>query len=237
MSTNKRPIIGILECGRFSEDMTKKYGDYTTLYSNMLGREFFDYRSFEVHDGDRPTTDDADAWLISGSRHGAYEEHDWIPPLEAHLRAAFVAGQPIVGICFGHQILAQALGGRVEKFNGGWRMGQYQYALAGAFTESDMNRANLLAFHQDQVVELPAEATVIGQTEHCQYAALQYGNKAISIQPHPEFDDVFVNALLDERGHLFPEEKVKTARASLGDELDNPGVSTVLRNFLLQGIS
>ena len=207
------------------------------MYSNILGTDVFDYRSFEVHDGDRPTTDDADAWLISGSRHGAYEEHDWIPPLEAHLRTAFADRQPIVGICFGHQVLAQALGGRVEKFKGGWQMGQCQYALEGPFAESNLNRANLLAFHQDQVVEPPLEATVIGQTDHCQFAALQYGNRAISVQPHPEFDDVFVNALLDERGHLFPKADVNTARASLGDELDNSGVSSVLRNFILQGVS
>lgn len=236
MNENKRLIIGILECGKFSEEMTNDFGSYSTLYSKLLGTDVFDYRSFAVHDGDSPTINDADAWLISGSRHGAYEEHNWIPPLEAHLRAAYSAKQPIVGVCFGHQILAKAMGGRVVKFDGGWEIGQRHYSLKGPFAESSANQANLIAFHQDQVVEVPPNATVIGETEHCQYAALQYGNRAISIQPHPEFDDVFVTALLDERQHLFPREKVTDARSSLGNDLDNPDVGSVLRKFILQGL-
>lgn len=241
MSTRK-PVVGILECGRFSEAMTENHGAYSTLYANMLSAEnhddaAFDYRSFDVHLGDYPTLDDADAWLISGSRHGAYEDHDWIPPLEQHLRDAFEAKQPIIGVCFGHQILAQAFGGTVEKFSGGWGMGQMQYQLSGPFEQRVPDSTTLLAFHQDQVTELPQGATVVGTTPHCQYAALQYGQRALSIQPHPEFDDAFVSALLDERGHLFPSHNVATARSSLGPPLDNASVSSVLRDFILQGLA
>ena len=61
---------------------------------------------------------DADGWLITGSRHGAYEDHPWIPPLEEFIRDAYAAQVPLVGICFGHQIIAQAMGGKVEKYQG-----------------------------------------------------------------------------------------------------------------------
>ncbi len=237
MSNNSHPVIGILECGRFSDEMTDTHGSYTHLYSSLLGTDVFNYRTFAVHLGDRPTVADADAWVVSGSRHAAYEEHDWIPPTEALLRDAYAAKQPIVGVCFGHQILAKALGGKVEKFKGGWQMGQVNYELNGPFNNAINGKANLLAFHQDQVVELPEDATVIGSAEHCQYAALQYGQTAISIQPHPEFEDNLVTDLLIERGHLFPKANVNNAQASLGNDLHNADVASVLRNFILQGLA
>ena len=237
MSNKKRPIVGILECGRFSDEMHSRFGTYANLYAKMLGSDVFDYRSFQVNDGEQPTIDDADAWLISGSRHGAYEDHDWIPPLEEHLRKAYAARQPIIGVCFGHQILAKAMGGRVEKYEGGWEIGQVDYKLEGPFKDAVKDDATLLAFHQDQVVELPDNATVVGRTNHCEYAAIQYGNHALSIQPHPEFDDSLVSYLLDERGHLLPAESVDKARDSLGNELHNPNIANALRDFIIQGLA
>ena len=236
MSNKKRPVIGLLVCGRFSDDMHTAFGTYSDRYTQMLGTEMFDYRSFQVNDGELPTIKDADAWLVSGSRHGAYEEHDWIPLLEEHLRNAFAAEQPIIGVCFGHQVIAQAFGGRVEKYEGGWEIGQVSYSLEGPFKNVVQDETNLLAFHQDQVVELPETAKVVGRTANCRYAAIQYGSHALSIQPHPEFDDTLVTGLLDERGHLLPSESVGKARTSLGSELHNSSVAEVLRNFVLKGL-
>ena len=105
--------VGILICGHFIEEVAAVYEDYRALYAPMLG-EGFDCRPYFVVDGEMPASvDEQDGWLVSGSRHGAYEDHVWIPTLEDFLRAAYAAAVPVVGICFGHQILAQALGGRV----------------------------------------------------------------------------------------------------------------------------
>jgi GMP synthase-like glutamine amidotransferase len=121
--------------------------------------------------------------LISGSKHGAYEDHAFIPPLSDLIREIYASARPMVGICFGHQIIAQALGGHVEKFEGGWAIGRHDYSFNGH------GSVTLNAWHQDQVTALPPEAQVIGSSPFCQFAALLYGEKAFTVQPHPEFSN------------------------------------------------
>jgi len=120
--------IGILQTGHAPDELRPVLGDYADLFTALLAGQGFDFAVWNVVDGELP--DDpraADGWLITGSKHGAYEDHPWIPPLEALIRDAYAAGVPLVGICFGHQIIAQALGGRVIKFPGGWMVGRQVY--------------------------------------------------------------------------------------------------------------
>ena len=141
-----------------------------------------------------PTARAADGWLITGSRHGAYEDHAFIPVLEARIRDAFAAGVPVVGICFGHQIMAQALGGRVEKHTGGWVVGRRTYSF-------DTGPQTLNAWHQDQVVTPPDRALTVAHNSFCAHAALLYpGHRGFSVQAHPEFADAVVQGLIDHRG-------------------------------------
>ena len=138
--------IGILQCGRSPAMLVSKFGDYDDMCISLLGMQF-ETAVYAVLDNDFPdSVQDADGWLISGSRFGVYEDHDWIPPLEDFLRTAYARSIPIVGICFGHQILAQALGGKVEKYSGGWSVGLVEYQMEGAEDPVPIN-----AFHQDQV--------------------------------------------------------------------------------------
>ena len=110
---------------------------------------------------------DADGWLISGSKHGAYEDHAFIPPLEDLIREIADQGLPLVGVCFGHQIIAQALGGKVEKFDAGWAVGRQTYEIDG-------DEYQLNAWHQDQVTRLPESATRVGTSAFCENAMLYY---------------------------------------------------------------
>ncbi len=192
--------IGILQTGRAPDQTVKQHGDYDAFFVAYLADRGFTFDSYPVLDGVFPDSPDAaDGWLITGSRFGAYEDHPWIPPLEAFLRAAYAKAVPIVGICFGHQILAQALGGKVEKFSGGWSVGPqtYQSALFGD--------QSIIAWHQDQVTERPADATVVGSSDFCENAMLLYGNKAFTVQPHPEFTPGFLTDLLATRGQVLPD--------------------------------
>ena len=108
--------IGILQTGRSPDELRAKHGDYDEMFVRLLSGQGFEFKTFPVLDGVLPTQiNEADGWLITGSKFGVYEDHDWIAPLEEFLRRAFAAEAPIVGVCFGHQILAQALVGRCHK--------------------------------------------------------------------------------------------------------------------------
>ena len=202
--------VGILQAGHVSPDLAPRHGDFAAMFERLLAGRGYVFRTWNVVDMEFPDGPaDADAWLITGSRHGAYEDHAFIPPLEDLIREIHGAGVPLVGICFGHQIVAQAMGGRVEKFAGGWALGRTEYALEG------IGRVHLNAWHQDQVVELPPGAMPAGTNAHCRLAALSYGERMWTVQPHPEFDGAIVaDYARTRRGTLdYPEDGIDRAAA------------------------
>ena len=225
--------IGILQTGHVPEEIVAKHGEYPAMFERLLSGYGFTFETWAVVDDEFPEDiHNADAWLITGSRHGAYEDHAFIPPLEDFIRKAYGAVIPIAGICFGHQILAQALGGKVIKFPEGWGLGQTAYKTEEAEIE-------LLALHQDQVVEKPADARVIASTDFCANAGLAYygnhGIKAISFQPHPEFTTEYMRDLIKVRsGVAFSEEQGKAALEALEEENDSPEIARQLADFFLK---
>jgi GMP synthase (glutamine-hydrolysing) len=171
---------------------------------------------------------EADGWLITGSKHGVYEDHPFIAPLEDFIRRVHDADVPLVGICFGHQIVAQALGGRVEKFAGGWSLGRKAYEVAGAAP------IVLNAWHQDQVVEAPAGATRLGRNETCANAILAYGDRILTVQAHPEFDaGVIAHFIETRRGMgIYPPDRLEAAEAALPQPVDNGRMAEAVARFL-----
>lgn len=219
-------IIGLLQCGLIPEELEGVHRQYPGMFRDLLGEDSFDYREYAVVNNELPASiDEADGWLLTGSRHGAYESHDWIPPLENFLREVYQSGKPIVGICFGHQILAQALGGKVVKFDRGWSVGPVTYSLDSGET------LDVIAFHQDQVISLPPGAETFGRTDFCEHAFVRYGDRALSIQPHPEFRPEYLEDLLRTRGDVLPPAIIDRARAASAANLARDRISGMIRDF------
>ncbi|SFG48923.1 GMP synthase (glutamine-hydrolysing) [Palleronia marisminoris] len=215
--------IGLLQCGAILEPLAKQHGDYPQLYAQLVGPGF-DWSVFRVFEGDVPDDPElCDGWLVSGSRHGAYEGHDWIEPLEALIRDIH-GRRPLVGICFGHQVVAQALGGQVEKFAGGWSVGRRAYDWQGEIV-------HLNAWHQDQVIRPPEGFETIMTNDFTTHAGLSCG-KTLTIQPHPEFDAGFIAGLMDQVGRgTVPEPLLAEAEATLPQPTDNAMTGARLATF------
>ncbi|WP_068109921.1 type 1 glutamine amidotransferase [Tropicimonas marinistellae] len=222
-------LIGILQTGTAPEELKESTGDYPGMFEQLLAGNGFTFRTWNVEEGDIPAgADAAEGWLITGSKHGVYESHPWIAPLENLIRQIYVDGRPLVGICFGHQIIAQALGGRVEKFSGGWSVGRTIYDFDG--TELALN-----AWHQDQVIEPPLGAETVASSATCRHAALLYDTRIYTTQAHPEFDAEFLAGLIRTRGKVLPQSNLDKAIASLPMPTDNAEIARRMAQFLLGG--
>jgi GMP synthase-like glutamine amidotransferase len=221
--------LAILETGRPPGDLAAIHGDYPAMFRNLLRLEA---TSFDVEAGHLPADPaDYDAYLVTGSPAGVYEPLPWIAPLSAFIRAA--RGQKLVGICFGHQLMAQALGGQVEKSAKGWGAGLHRYAIpVRKLWMDEALRVAVPASHQDQVVIQPPDTEVIAASPFTPFAGLAWRDRpAISFQFHPEFSPAFAKALIAERYDRVPDPE--TAIASLDAPNDNARVGGWIRRFLL----
>ncbi len=235
--------IGLLQCGYIAPDVAAGHGDYPEAFADLLGPQGIDLVTYDVQQGPVPTDPGAhDGWLVSGSASSAYEPLAWIAPVEGFLRRLIEVEAPLVAVCFGHQLLAQALGGRVARAEAGWGAGVHRYELVGPrppwMDPPPVDGAfRLIASHQDQVVDLPAEATVIARTDHCPVAAFTVGPRALAIQPHPEFSAEVSRGLIGLRRGLIGPDRSDTALATLDGPLedDRRRVAAWMANFWRQG--
>lgn len=229
--------IAVIETGPVVETLQAKYGTYPDMFRNLLGGADPSIETSAVSlINDEPLPDPAayDGYLITGSRYGVYEDHAWIPPLKQFVRDVAAADRAMIGICFGHQIMTEAHGGRVEKSAKGWGLGQHTYNLVAKPWMTDALPAiDVLALHQDQVVEPPKDVELIAGWDFCEYGGFQFGPKAISFQFHPEFSpDFFRDLIASRRGTIIPEEIADKGVETVRDSNDSGLVARWLTTFV-----
>ena len=229
--------LTIIQTGDVPGPLRPRFGDYAPMFATMFraAGASFDYELVRVLDGAPfPAPETLEAILLPGSPAGVYDHHlTWMAPLRQFIRTAYAQRVPMVGICFGHQIMADALGGRVEKSARGWGLGRHTYAVRSSAALGDEATLAVACSHQDQVIDPPADADVILGSEFTPNAGLLYRNgAALSFQPHPEFDDPYTLALAEMRRGRAPDAVVETAIASLATPSQSGVVAAAIAEFL-----
>jgi GMP synthase-like glutamine amidotransferase len=223
--------VGILETGRPPGGLAARFGDYPAMFAKLLGPDF-ETTTYDVAAGALPERPDAHpAFIVTGSPAGVYDDLPWIGPLKAFLRAAKGKAK-LVGICFGHQIMAEAYGGKVEKSAKGWGIGLQTYEVTGGAPWMDLApRIAVPVSHQDQIVARPPASIVIAASDFTPYGLLAYSDQpAISMQFHPEFAPDYAKALIAHRRDRHAD--ADAALASLDAPDDRARVGGWIRRFL-----
>ena len=243
-------ILGILDCDDLSPALRGDYHCYTCMFKNMFAPFFqssgsfksfaIEYRRYDVQKGKLPTDlHECDAYLITGSKTGVYDDKPWILPLRQFIQNAYSQSFKLFGLCFGHQILADSLGGKAEKSDKGWGGGAMisQCVEQAEWMTEKLDALCLLYSHQDQVTCLPPKAKVLYSSDFCPFAAFYIPDRVLAFQGHPEFTLDYCDRLMFIRQERYAEGQYKRAVKSLEQPLHSEVLARWILNFLYDDIA
>ncbi|MCZ6710472.1 MAG: GMP synthase [Gammaproteobacteria bacterium] len=219
------------------DQFQSRFGDYPEMFVKMLAGAAElrpQFSTFDARDIEYPPADACDAYIITGSRHSVYDDDPWIRPLVDFVGAALAAQRRVVGICFGHQLIAHYFGGRTEPAAAGWGVGVHNVQFIGAesWMQPAQSEVGLLSSHKDQVVELPLNARVIARSDFCPNSGYVIGDQVLTLQGHPEFSKSYVDELMRARQQLLGEQTFQAGIASLREETHEALVARWILNFM-----
>ncbi len=226
--------IGLLMVGHVAPTSVHIAGDYPELFAGLLGRADVELVRYDLDESRFPDSlAECDGWLMSPSRCSVVDSHPWIADARRLVRDLLAQERPYVGICFGHQLAAQALGATVARATGGWEVGVQDYEIVAPrpWMIPVHSTVSLIASHEDQVLELPTGAELMARSTGCPIAGMTIGPRAWTLQPHPEFTPELADDLLALRVELIGAEKVDRARLSLRRPLNRLDVGRWIARF------
>ena len=229
-------LIGVLEAGTIPPAMQPE-PRYAQPFIDLLSPvdPKLRFRPYAAHDGELPETPEAcDGYIVTGSPAGVHDDLEWIAPLGEFVVAARASGAKLVGVCFGHQLLADAFGGEVVKLEKGHGIGVHDYHVTGLRPWMDPPQARVasIVFHRDQVTRPPPGAQVLAGSAFCPNAIFQLGEQVLGVQPHPEIEPPFATKLLNLRRDEYGEAATEAALASLARRRDSALLARWIVNFL-----
>jgi GMP synthase-like glutamine amidotransferase len=230
--------IGILKTDSVLEKFSPTFGEYPEMFRTVLslpGRQSLAFTTYDVEHFEYPADVNAcDAFLITGSKKSVYDDEPWIHRLRDYVVTLHEARVKLIGICFGHQMVAHALGGRTAPAEVGWGVGVHtaRVITRAPFMEPARDEIRLIVSHKDQVAELPPGAILLAKSEFCPYAAFQLGGHILTFQGHPEFCKDYSKALMEFREDILGQEKFSEGIRSLDSETDEGIVAAWILNFV-----
>ena len=233
----KKLILGILDCDDLSPELRGDYHCYTCMFKTLFEpvHSAIEYRRYDVQKNKLPDeANECDAYLLTGSKTGVYDDKPWIRLLKSFIQRAYEGETKLVGLCFGHQLLADALGGKAEKSNKGWGVGAMlsQSVEHADWMKTKLELICLLYSHQDQVTQLPNQAKVLFSSDFCQYSAFHIPERVLAFQGHPEFTVDYCERLMFIRQSRYAEGQYEAAVKSLEQTLHSDVLAGWIINFL-----
>lgn len=231
--------IGLIQCQELKDALSQRHGKTLDIYQRAYcsSDKEVSFQVWHAYKGEIPPVNaPVDAWIISGSRHSVNDGFAWIDALSDFIRTMWQQQKPVVGICFGHQIIARAMGGKVERFAGGWGLGidSQQIFSKETWMYPFKKSMRIPVIHQDQVVTKPQDATLVAGNDFCQHHMLRYGDCFLTIQGHPEFSVEFVKDVTNLMRHTLSEETFQKTQRSLLLPIDGPIIIHWILNFFQQ---
>ena len=229
--------LGILKTDAVRPEWVPEFGEYPDMFISLLGQvdPDLEFRVYDVEQGEYPADiDEVDAYLITGSKSSVYDDKPWIATLMEFVRELDRRRKKLVGICFGHQLVAQALGGKTDKSPKGWGVGlhTHRFNTVPEWHDDEDLDFDILVSHQDQVVSNATGARVLAGSEFCENAVCQIGNHILTFQGHPEFVPEYSREIMEFRREMIGEQTYADGVASLAMNPQRERVARWIVNFL-----
>ena len=225
--------IALLNCDHVNPELRHIGGDYPDIFTAFSKGMKFD--NFNVCDREFPqNVKDYEVYIVNGSRMSVYDKKDWIVELKTFVKAIYKENRYYIGICFGHQMLAEALGGKVRKAESGWCVGVHNFDIIHqkSWMNPQLTSYQILMSCQDQVQQLPDDSTILASSEKCPIGLFRVGERMLGIQGHPEFTKAYSKALMEVRIERIGKPIIDEGIASLTKTVDSASIFNWMMNFI-----
>ena len=232
--------LAILKTDYVRTEWVSEFGEYPDMFEAVFRKckAELSFQTFDTQLDEYPDDlNEFDAYLITGSKSSVYDKELWIERLKEFVRELHKEQKKLIGICFGHQLVAEALGGRVEKSPKGWGVGVHTHIFneLPEWHDGHNREFNIIVSHQDQVIQNADGVKVLAQSDFCENAVCQLDDHILTFQGHPEFVPGYSRKIIEFRKEMIGEKVSRTGLESLSIAPDSLRVTNWITNFITYG--